>query len=88
MAACIALHCTERMWRHMANKILMCSFCLPRYFVRSRTLKTHGAGRLACDQCAPRRWGYASVEELEEVVTNYTAADVPLEVGLWPPLHS
>ena len=32
-------------------------------------------------QCAQTpRWGYASVEELQEVVTNYTAADLPLEV--------
>ena len=31
-------------------------------------------------QSATFRWGYASVEELGEVVANYTAADVPLEV--------
>lgn len=30
--------------------------------------------------CFARRWGYQNISVLEEVVANYTAVDLPLEV--------
>lgn len=42
-------------------------------------------GAMSCDWrvcCGTSRWGYETIDEVEQVVANYTAAAIPLET-MW-----